>query len=266
MANESHKQEFRVRDLSTRSVLLFPTQAQVIRDITGIALQPGVNKIVIDGITPTADENSIKVEGTGSATITEVSVDLLPNREIYEEIYPSDNEAESDTSDDESEAEIDEMKELNKKIKNLQTSLLSAREKINSGTNRLQICDNFGQSVQTTRPPPADLKELLQAYRVEREEIYKEHEANTAAVEDFQEQINKIEKEKAKLAKSIVKANEKRDKEKAKLQQQKLRKKAEAAKEKARVRAERESFWAKKVYKVTISIETNCKYQCLMNQ
>lgn len=35
----SSKQEFRVRDLSTRSVLIFPTRAQIVRDIRDITLQ-----------------------------------------------------------------------------------------------------------------------------------------------------------------------------------------------------------------------------------
>lgn len=34
-----HKQEFRVRDLSTRSVLLFPYRAQIVRDVKDIALK-----------------------------------------------------------------------------------------------------------------------------------------------------------------------------------------------------------------------------------
>ncbi len=34
-----HKQEFRVRDLATRSVTLFPTRAQVVRDIKAVALK-----------------------------------------------------------------------------------------------------------------------------------------------------------------------------------------------------------------------------------
>lgn len=32
------KQEFRIRDLGTRSVLLFPTRAQIIRDLKDVAL------------------------------------------------------------------------------------------------------------------------------------------------------------------------------------------------------------------------------------
>lgn len=260
MATETHKQEFRIRELPTRSVVLFPTQAQIIRDISSITLKPGANKIVITGISPTVDENSIKVEGTGAATITEVSHDLLPNREIYEEIYPSDDEDDDETSSsDDSDEEIDEMKELNAKIKKLQKSLAEEQEKTSSGANRLLICEYFGQSVRETRPPPPELKSLLEAYQVQREEIFHEHEASSAAAEDLQEEINKVEKQKIKLAKSLVKANEKKEKEKAKLEQQRLRKKAEIAKEKARVKAERESFWPKKVYNITISIELSCK-------
>ncbi|KAK0112633.1 hypothetical protein ONS95_014372 [Cadophora gregata] len=250
-----HKQEFRIRDLSTRSVLLFPSRAQVIRDIKNITLQPGANQIVIDGLAPLVDEHSIKVEGTGSATITDVTVDLLPNREVYEDVYPSDSEDEDDSESEDSDAEVDEMKRINDRIKKLNVRLLDEQEKINSAANRLKICDNFGKSVETERPPPADLDKLIAAYDTERKKIYRDHEAATCAVEDVREEIRKTEKEKMKLAKALVKANEKAEKEKSKEREKKLRKKAETAKEKQRIRAERESFWPKKVYCITINLE-----------
>lgn len=71
MAEEGiHKQQFVVRDLSTRSVTLYPAKAQVIQDISDVTLQPGANEITIYGLTPTADESSIKVDGKGSAVRT----------------------------------------------------------------------------------------------------------------------------------------------------------------------------------------------------
>ena len=263
MASEIlHKQEFRIRDLTTRSVILFPTQAQIIRDIKGIILKPGANQIVIEGLAPTVDEPSIKVEGTGSATITEVSVDLLPNREIYEDIYPDSDDDLDESSDEESDVEIEEMKALNRKIKKLQNSLLDEQEKLNSGTNRLQICDNYGKSVEKERPPPTDLENLITAYQVERAKIYRDAQTSKAAIDDIEEQIDNVEKEKNKLAKALVKSNEKKEKEKAKLRAKKLRDKAELAKERARIRVERESFWPKKVYRVTIKMETSCEFSC----
>ncbi|KAH7309278.1 hypothetical protein BKA65DRAFT_519538 [Rhexocercosporidium sp. MPI-PUGE-AT-0058] len=250
-----HKQEFRIRDLSTRSVLLFPSRAQVIRDIKNITLHPGANQIVIDGLSPLVDEHSIKVEGTGSATITDVTVDLLPNREVYEDVYPSDSEDEDESESEDSDAEVEQMKIINERIKNLHVRLLNEQEKINSAADRLRICDNFGKSVEKERPAPNDLEELISAYQTERKKIYQDHEAATGTVEEVREDIRKTEKQKMKLAKALVKANEKAEKEKAKEREKKLRKKAEVAKEKQRIKAERESFWPKKVYCITINLE-----------
>ena len=115
----THKQEFKLRDLSTRSVLLFPTRAQIIRDIKDIPIQPGRNQIIIDGLAPTIDSDSIKIEGTGAATISEVKVDLLPNRDIYEDIYPSDSEDEIDEDESESEDEAESIKKIVSKLKQL---------------------------------------------------------------------------------------------------------------------------------------------------
>ncbi|KAE8441993.1 hypothetical protein EG329_004119 [Mollisiaceae sp. DMI_Dod_QoI] len=256
MANEApHKQEFRIRDLTTRSVLLFPSRAQVIRDIKEITLQPGANQIIIDGLAPTVDEHSIKVEGTGSATITDVTVDLLPNREVYEDIYPSDIEDESDEEEDESDEEVEDMKIINDKLKQLNARLLDEQEKINSAAHRLKICDAFGTSVETNRPPPNELETLIKAYQDERNKIYEDHELGTTEVDKIKEEMAKTEKQKLKVAKAVIKANEKTNKEKAKLKEKKLRKKAEIFKEKQRIKAERESFWPKKVYCVTINIE-----------
>lgn len=255
-ADSPHKQEFRIRDLSTRSVLLFPTRAQIIRDIKEITLHPGANQIVIDGLAPTVDEHSIKVEGTGAATITEVTVDLLPNREVYEDIYPSDSEdSDEDDDEDDDEEEVPAMKAVVENIKQLNVKLLNRQEVINSAAKRLMICDNFGKSVAENRPPIDEMESLVKAYQVEREKIYSEHESATAAVDAIVLEIAKAEKLKLKVAKEIVKANEKKEKEKAKAQEKKARRKAEIFKEKQRIKTERESFWPKKVYRVTINLE-----------
>ncbi|CZS88397.1 uncharacterized protein RAG0_00142 [Rhynchosporium agropyri] len=201
-----HKLEFRIRDLSTRSVLLFPSRAQVIRDIKNIILQPGTNQIIIDGLTPLVDEHSIKMEGTGSATITDVTVDLLPNREP-----------------ENSDVEVEELNTINEKIKELVDRTLDEQEKFNSAADRLKICDNFSKSVEKNPPAAADLEELIEAYHTERKKIYRNHEASAGARQEMQQELRKIEKAKLKLAKAIVKANEKAGKEKAKERVKKLR-------------------------------------------
>lgn len=147
------------------------------------------------------------------------------------------------------------MKTLISKIKKLNLELQDANEKTSSAARRLQICENFGASVIKDRPPPVELEGLLKAYQEEREKIFADHTSSTAAAAEISEKILECEKEKVKLAKSLVKAQEKQQKEKAKAKQKKLRKKAEAYKEKLRIKAERQSFWPKKVYRIIINLE-----------
>ncbi|PQE22518.1 mucoidy inhibitor protein [Rutstroemia sp. NJR-2017a BVV2] len=253
--NMTYKQEFRVRDLSTRNVLIFPTRAHIIRDIRDIVLQPGANQIIIDGFAPTIDEHSINVEGSGSATITEVSVDLLPNRDVYEEIYSSDSDDEALSDDTESDDEDEAMKIIDSKIKQMNRLLAQETEKINSVASRLKICEDYGATVRDNPPSPEAFEKLVKAYRDEREKIYVEHVSASAALEITQEELTKLNKQKAKLAKVRSKAQRKASKHKTKLQLTNFRKRAEIAKEKKRIKDERSAFWPKKVYKVTISIE-----------
>ncbi|KAH8809159.1 hypothetical protein F5884DRAFT_395889 [Xylogone sp. PMI_703] len=253
-----HKQEFRIRDLSTRSVLLFPARAQIVRDIKDVTLEPGLNQIVIDGLTPTVDEHSIKVDGIGAATITDLAIDLHPNREIYEDIYPSDSEEDEDSDsnpDEDSEAEDAAVKSVADQIEDLNVQLQDEQEKINSAASRLKICENYGASITEHPPASNEFEQTVKAYNVEREKIYLDHKTSLASTEKIREQIRKLEKEKSRLGKAAVKAKEKARKEREKLRQKKLRRKEEARKEKKRIEAERYSFWPKKVYRVTISLE-----------
>ncbi|CAG8961747.1 hypothetical protein HYFRA_00006289 [Hymenoscyphus fraxineus] len=252
-----HKQEFRIRDLGTRSVLLFPTRAHVIRDIKDITIHPGTNQIIIDGLAPTIDEHSVKVEGSGAATITDVSVNLLPNRELYEDVYPSDGEEEEDEEEEaESESGPKGVKSVEDRIRSLCVKLLAESEKINSAVFRLKVIDTcVTVTASSSEKAEVDMVKLVNEYGQERQKIYQDHEAGTLASESIRSQIRAAEKEKAKLVKNWIKSNAKKEKEKTKLREKRFRDRAEKRKEKQRVRNERLSFWAKNVYRVTINLE-----------
>ena len=99
---EATTQTFVISNLPTASVTLYQTRAHIVRRIDNVLLRPGANQVVIYGLSPTVDEHSIQIEGTGgTATIADMTVELVPNREIFEETYPE----ESDDSDDESDSE-----------------------------------------------------------------------------------------------------------------------------------------------------------------
>ena len=146
---------------------------------------------------------------------------------------------------------------MNNRLKKLNDTLLTELEKIHNADNRLNICDNYGRSISTEHMGPDKLPDVLKAYNQERKKIFSDHQEYTAVAEQIEEEIAKAEKEKTKLAKDLVKMQLRDHKAKKKAKDKAIRKKAELFKEKQRIKAERESFWAKKVYRITISLETS---------
>ncbi|KAL2267793.1 hypothetical protein VTJ83DRAFT_5070 [Remersonia thermophila] len=268
-----YKQEFHIRNLPTRCVTLFPTRAQIVRDIKNVTLKPGPNEITVVGVTPTADEHSIKVEGTGSAVITDMTVELLPNREIFEEIYPdSDSEkeesSESSSSDEEdAKSKSKEALEIEAKLEELREKLVTlgdeqkrAQEIIASAESRLEILDCHGRSLD--RKDKVDIEASIETYRQEREKTFKDHMDGVAQERAIAKELLKLHNQESRLLKLKAKEDAKVQRAKAKVRRakEKLREKQrrrddEKKKEKDRIRKEREQFWPRSVYTVRISLD-----------
>ncbi|KAB5576317.1 hypothetical protein GE09DRAFT_620682 [Coniochaeta sp. 2T2.1] len=258
------KQEFRIRDIPTRTVTLFPTRAQVVRDIKNVVLKPGANEITILGLSPSVDEDSIKVEGTGSAIISDISVELLPNRDIFEEVYPDSDDDESEESDDEPEhdqkKESEAMASLNDKLTALEDEQKRVKEIIASAESQVKILDSYGTSIK--RENTDDIRADLKDYRNEREKAFKDH--LDAAVEDrkLSKKITDLKLERASLARTEQKKQKQLDKEKVKAEKakqkeavKKARRKMEERKEKSRIRKEREDLWPVMCWSVRITLD-----------
>lgn len=124
MATVVHRQEVLLSDLTTRAVTLYPSRALISREIPNINLKPGANEVEIYGLTPTTDEHSIKIDGIGSASVTDMTIDLVENKISFAQAYPDQVEAEDSDSEDESEDDDNvspDVKDLRKEIDRLQT-------------------------------------------------------------------------------------------------------------------------------------------------
>ncbi|KAK3985981.1 hypothetical protein QBC44DRAFT_403340, partial [Cladorrhinum sp. PSN332] len=259
-----HKQSFALGDLATRSVTLFPTRAQIVRDIRDVVLKPGPNEITVVGITPTADEHSIKVEGSGSAIITDITVELLPNRDIFQEVYPesdSEHDSSSESEEEDEEKVNQELEEVRNQIVELNDELARAKEITASAERRLAIIDSHGNSL-ALKKEEVDIGSGVETYRIEREKIFRDHMEAHSRERDLAKQIRKVkveerrlekleEKEKAKIEKAKAKVQRAKDK----LREKERRREAEKDKEKARIKKERENFWPRQCYTVRITLE-----------
>ncbi|OBT62517.1 hypothetical protein VE03_07976 [Pseudogymnoascus sp. 23342-1-I1] len=250
MDTEIPKQEFSIRKLGTKSVTLYPTKAQVVRN-------PGPNQVTIIGLTPTCDEHSIKVDGTGAATITDLTVELVPNPEVYADIYPDEDESDKDTSE-ESDAEAEtvtgRLKEIADETAKLNSEIFQQQEIQSGVSQRLDMVDLYLTN-QASNKNPINLSEVTDGYRDERAKIFAEKTTAYDRIQEIGSKLTELAKEERRLTRESRKAKAKAEKEKAKLREKEERKKREKQEEKARIRKERIKFWPKKVFKVTISLE-----------
>lgn len=219
-------------------------------------------------MTPTADEHSIKVEGTGSAIITDITVELLPNRDIFEEIYPeSDSDSDKDKSDDDDDDDSDDDTKVTADLKAVRAQLVTlgdeqkrAKETVASAESRLKILDAFGNALDRKRG--TNIEANLETYRTEREKVFRDHMDGIARERAIADDMAKLRREEHRLRKLQSKEEQRVAKEKAKvkrakdkLREKQRRRDEERDKEKARVHKEREHFWPRSCYTVRISLD-----------
>ncbi|KAH7035785.1 uncharacterized protein B0I36DRAFT_286259 [Microdochium trichocladiopsis] len=267
-----HTVQYHLRGIPTRSVRLSPSRAYVVRDIDDISLQPGTNHVTIVGLSPTVDEHSIKLEVSGPVSITDFSVHLLPNREIFEDVYPASDDDGGDDDNDDSDSESASSKVTNpeesesilalrKQISSLHDDKERAAELVASAEARLKILDAYGRRIVAPEPP-LDITAGLDTYRSEREKAFRDSMDGKIKSRNLSQQILKLTsqidcdvqaaaKAHARLSKAQLKVVAAKQKER----QSRQRKAAESYKEKQRIRKEREACWPRHVHVVTVTLE-----------
>ncbi|KAF2097558.1 hypothetical protein NA57DRAFT_41280 [Rhizodiscina lignyota] len=250
------KQEILVKDLPTKSVTLYPSRAHIVREIRDVELKPGPNEIEIYGVTPTADEQSVQIDGRGSATITDITVELVPNREIFQDVYPDADEPESEEEEPWEEEDSEEVKALNDELERLQREVKEATEIQNAAARRLETLDSYSQTMKADKNTAEDVSKTLAMYETERARIFKSHQDAAEKLRVSNSQISKKEKERLKAKIPQLKRFEQEMKARAKRAEKKQRQKEERRKEVERIKEERLKFWPKKVYRILVSLET----------
>ncbi|KAK8917862.1 Protein F37C4.5 [Metarhizium anisopliae] len=263
--------EYRVQDLNTRSVILFPKQAQVVRDMTAINLKPGANEVTVIGLSPTIEQDSVKVEiSNSSAIITNIAVKSSPNPDTFEEIYPDlgrnqsdcdgDNESESDSDSNSGQEQSHEVSDVQRRLREIRDKLEIATERVGNVTSRLQILESYAAAQRRDASTPY-LGEELETYKSFRDELFFERVENEKVRSGLREQLNKLQRQEVKEKAKEQKAKEKVLQEREQKKSLKRKRDQERHEEQDRVRRERENFWPRYCYSVCITIEYDCNTQ-----
>jgi hypothetical protein len=258
MAEESiPRQTFQCRDLTTKSVTLYPSRAHVVREIPNITLQSGQNEVEIYGLGPMVDEDSIQIEGRGQATITDITIDLVPNRESFFDKYPEEDEESDDDDDDDLDDELPEaVRKLDQEIEEITMKAAAAREAENSAKQQLVTLDKHVSTMHAKDHDASSAAAMVNMYNKERDRIYLASSKSGSEAKKLEEQLGKKQLARLRANKDAQKKKLKTQKAKAKEREKRERQRADKRAEAARIRKEHEKFWPNKVYKVVVRLET----------
>jgi hypothetical protein len=231
-----------------------------------------VNQVTVVGLAPTVDEHSIKVEGTGSAVISDISVELLENTEIFEEIYPASDKDDSDESDDEggevaNDSDEEALTPSKKELKEVQEKIVAVQDDIGRqdevglrAEKRLELLEEYGKKFEPKSG--ADVGEIVDVYDAQRRKTSQDQTDSTIRRRELEKELAVLLKTKNKLQRQIQKEDKKRTKAtkkeaeaKRRKQQLRIARLQKKQQEEARVHNERCKFWPRSCYTVRITLD-----------
>ena len=184
-------------------------------------------------------------------------VELVPNPENFDDVYPESEDDAEESEDDQSESELESpaTKALAEEKNRNDDSIMEANEEKKAATSRLALLEGYGRSFEKDRP--SDLESCILAYREERRKAFEVYKESEHRIKDLERERVNILKRQAKDAKANVKEKAKASKEKLKKLEKKQKSLREKSTAKRRLKEERAQFWPRKVYRITLSLETN---------
>ena len=183
-------------------------------------------------------------------------VELIPNPDNYEDIYPEseDDAEESEDLQSESDSESDATKALAEEKKRNDDLMMEADDEKKAAASRLAMLESYGRSFEQNRP--SDLKGCISAYSDERKKAFETYKNNEDRIENLKKERVQILKRQARDSKLSMKEKEKASKERLKKLEKKQKLDQEKLTAKRRLKEQRLQFWPRKVYRIILTLDT----------
>lgn len=186
-----------------------------------------------------------------------MTVDLVSNPNLFEDIYPSDSEEESTDSDqDDSDAEDSDIVKLKTQLTDLQHQNDAQQEILNSDASSLQLLESLLKQFDN-KFRVEEMKAGLDLYGQRRKALFESRQSASIEKDKIVEEITKCQKHLAKLQIKKERNEHKKLKHKAKKLAKQHRKNNKKAETKRQLKQKRVDFWPKMVYKVVVTLEVS---------
>ncbi|PLB39878.1 uncharacterized protein BDW47DRAFT_124202 [Aspergillus candidus] len=244
-------------DLPTKSVTLTPLRATVSRDIHA-CIKPNQTDLTIIGLDPRVDTNSIRIQGSGPATITDIQTGVVPRTDESPDLSDSDSSSSisSDDSDsDNNEEESETSRKLDEDIVRLEASLARARALKRVGPSVMNMLDEYGKRLAPETAASEQVGRFLALYEEQSLLQVEKHCEGEAAEGRAERELMRLRGKREKIRKRMLKARKSAAKEKKKRRAKKESLRAQRAKQRAFEAQKKRAFWTSQVRKVVVSLD-----------
>ncbi|EAW10397.1 uncharacterized protein ACLA_048690 [Aspergillus clavatus NRRL 1] len=253
--------EILVSDLPTKSVTLTPIRATVVREFK-TTIQPGQNEITILGIDPKVDVDSIRVDGSGPATITDIQTQKVPRRETFEDVYPEDSD-DDELSDQEPDSDADygiddsELQVVRTEIASVEATLAKARGNKAMSLAVSSFMDGYGKNLKLDNADAAKLNDFLQLYVQQHSVECERHHKSTVEIQEAEKSLERLQRKRARLETAYDKAKEAALKDIREQHKKRLRERTDKLKKQQQLKLERQKFWTTEVSQVVVHLDSH---------
>ncbi|RAL09758.1 uncharacterized protein BO97DRAFT_407515 [Aspergillus homomorphus CBS 101889] len=127
MSDLPRNTEILLPSLPTKTVTFHPTRATIVREIPA-TIHPGNNTLIIHGLDPKTDFDSIRIEGSGPACVTDFQTEVVRSRLFLGEKDGEDGSCSDD--DEEGSSDEEDEEEEPEELRLVRTELGAAKERL----------------------------------------------------------------------------------------------------------------------------------------
>lgn len=264
-----HTAEIDITQLPTKSVTFAPTRVTVTREIERIQTQLGANEVVISGLDPNIDPDSVRVEGYGQATITDIQAEVVPRKQQFEDQYPEyADQSDDDDSDEQLAALANNDYGIDKTaVENAKRELQSAEAALASFENSqrtalkvVEFLDIYGQSLKAQEVAVDKMADFLNVYRTQRATEGETHHKASTEISDWTKKVSKARDNLTRAESAFKKATDAASREARREQEKRARKKSQDRLQKQRIIQQRRMFWTAQVTQVIVHLDRASAY------